>query len=219
MAKQHHDDLDPEVERVVDDLLKADKIIERFRERCKALEIDCEFDPPGLMDRLMLVHTTLLGKTTGAVTQGVPSDEIFKRLEALRAGLSEELKAYVDQLASGHRGYSVWTEAEEAKVNETFVDVGLPPMKDILKMKPDEVCKMIRERTTPPSMQVKLEAKEKIHADFQDVLFRKNVDERYAKRTLDLLLNTNEGNEMLKLMVYDSVMIQRKRAAAKAPPG
>ena len=46
MAKPHHDDLDPEVERVVDDLLKADKIIDRFRERCKALEIDCEFDPP-----------------------------------------------------------------------------------------------------------------------------------------------------------------------------
>ena len=167
----------------------------------------------------MLVHTTLLGKATGPMNQGVPADEIFKKLETLRSGLSDELKAYVDQLAAGHRGYNVWTETEEAKVDATFVDVGLPPLKDILKMKPDEVSKMIRERTAPPSMQVKLEAKEKIHADFQDVLFKKNVDERYARRTLELLLNTTEGNEMLKLMVYDSVMIQRKRAAAKAPPG
>jgi hypothetical protein len=58
----------------------------------------------------------------------------------------------------------------------------------------------------------------KVHAEFEDVLFKASIPMHDAKRTLELLLTTPEGNDMLKLMVYDAVKIKRGRAAGAQPP-
>jgi hypothetical protein len=224
--KRHHDDLDPEVERVVDELLAADRIIERYRERCETEGQEASFDPPGLMDRLMLVHTGLLAKSAGEMRPGPSPQDMMDKLTALRNGLSEELKAYVETLVGPRQGIQTWTPDECKRVDQAFQAAGLPALGDILLMRPADVARAVEAKTTvarvggkPDYEQVRVENPAKVHSDFADVLFRRNVDERHAKRTLELLLTTPEGNELLKVMVYDAVVIQRKQAAAAKPPG
>lgn len=218
--KRHHDDLDPEVERVVDELMAADKIIDRYRERCEAAGEAASFDPPGLMDRLMLVHTGLLAKSTGEMRIGPSPQDMVEKLTALRNGLSEELKAYVETLIGPRQGINTWTPDECKKVDQAFQAAGLPALGDILLMRPADVIRAAEAKASGGSAErVRIENPQKVHSDFADVLFRKNVDERHAKRTLELLLTTPEGNELLKMMLYDAVMIQRKQAAANKPPG
>src|SRR5208282_4227912 len=92
-SRDDEEALDPDVEKVVDELLAADKVIERYRERCTAMGKEPSFDPPSLVDRLMLVHTTMLGRLGGAAGLGGLTPEVMMgHLDRLRTGLMEELK-------------------------------------------------------------------------------------------------------------------------------
>jgi hypothetical protein len=166
--------LDPGVERVVDALIKADEIIERYRERRRNDSVDTEFnDEPGFTERLLLVQTAnamAVSEHLGGAGPG--ADAIFQNIETLRVRMMEEVRALVQG------------EIRKTMGSMQAVPVGLPP--------------------------VKLVAAE-VHAKFEDVLLKDKVLMSPAKRTLELLLTTPEGNEMLKLMLYDAVMIQRKK--------
>lgn len=182
------ENLDPEVERVVDELLAADNVIERYRERCTALGRQPEFDPPSLVDRLMLVHTTMLGRL-GGPGGGLNPDQIMSHLEKLRKGLFEEVKAHIDQIMTGHvvhdRGpMGVLTQVEE----ENAPKHGAMPV--VL---------------TPAD----------VHATFELTLLQTEIDMPSARKTLELLLTTPAGNDLLQLMVYDAVIIKRKKDAKK----
>jgi len=277
MGKSKDDEgLDPEVERIVDDLLGADKVIERYRERCVALGRDPEFDPPSLVDRMMLMNTTILGKLGGAAGPGGLSPEaIMSHLDKLRKGLFEEVKAHVESIVSSRSAYTVpvprparvvgtppsATPEEEAALDEELAAMGKPSYKELLVMSPlqayselvdyrarkgaksnfvaasemADVQYAFESDVATPAEAAALDravAKDrlakatvrltpaKVHADFEDTLFRASIDIREAKRTLELLLTTPEGNEMLQLMVYDAVIIKRKKAEkGKNPKG
>lgn len=257
MGKSRDDEqhLDPDVEKVVDELLAADKVIERYRERCTAMGREPEFDPPSLVDRLMLVHTTMLGRLGGG-GGGLTPDAMMGHLDRLRTGLMDEVKAYVETMLPPRRtspsafaGLGIPaappTPEELKAINAELEAEGSPDWNTLSHMSPstaDRLLTEFRAGRAPQSAVVSLAEitegslggpilpgeeevaralgaipvkfdKAGVHAMFEDVLFGASVDMPAAKRTLELLLTTPEGNDMLQLMVYDAVIIKRKKDA------
>jgi hypothetical protein len=134
------------------------------------------------------------------------------------------------------------TPEELKEMNETLEMMGVPDYETMLTLSPGEardtllrfrVRRNTRLGTAVSSgdpladiqelasrgvtMPVKLDPA-KVHEKFEDVLFKASVSMGDAKRTLELLLTTPEGHDMLKLMLYDAVGIMRAKEKPPAPP-
>lgn len=196
MSKDDEGMLTPGDEAVVDLLLRTDKIIERYMERKRATGDAVDFGPPGLSERMIVaqvVNQTSMVAAMGSGAGALSPDTIMGKLDALRTSLLEEAKAYMEEALGRQR----MTAAPPPPGGVDFTPVG------------------------PPTFPVSLDPA-KVHQRFEDLLLTKanlSADQmKVAKGVLELLLVSPEGHDMLQLMVYDAVIITRKKLGAKSGP-
>lgn len=239
MSKDDHGVLPAAEEAVVESLLRAERIFERYRERAGS---EAEFEPPSMTDRLLvaqIANQAMMAHAIGAGPDGPGPDVLFSKLDELRTRLFEELKAYVEQLMAGRTQFLTAeavavpvspmppvpppTPEELAGLNKELEAQGAPDYATLVQIAPhDAQSELLRfrvRRDMEAAMREVRVVPANVHADFEDVLFRNQVDMPAAKRTLELLLGTPQGHAMLKLMVYDAVQVQRKNTETRKKQG
>lgn len=232
MSKDDERTLDDAEERVVEAMLKADRIVERYRERRRGHGDDAEFDAPSITDRLILAQLLASGQALelmggAAAGAGLTPEAVFKQIDSLRLRLFEELKAHVEHIMTspppGPRGPLPEGEPFVPADPRTEGSSVFASLADIPPLSPEEARSKLADlqaraargeaavRSTGP---VRLVPKD-VHEGFENVLFKGSVDMGHAKRTLELLLSTPEGNRMLTLMVHDAVIMRRRPTPGK----
>lgn len=189
MSKDDEGCLSAADEAVVDVLMRTDRILERYRQKKKDAGEEVDFEQPSFTDRLLsaqIINQTTMANAMGVGgAEGMTPDTVFKKLDELRLRLFEEVKAHVEEIMTR-------------------------PVRQVTQDPTDILAAAASAGVTMPVKMVPAQ----VHERFEAVLFKKDVSMSDAKLTLELLLNTHEGNDMLKLMLYDAVGIMRKRAAS-----
>lgn len=256
MSKDDEGSLPPIDEAVVDILLRTDKIVERYKERKRALGEEVDVDQPSMPDRLLLAQivnqTAMAGAMGVGGGSGLTPDAIFGKLEDLRERLFEECKAHIESIMGapatamppGFDGLALPPVEPPNDEEKSLINAELRALKardwdalvitdtalahDLLvkfrvrramkEKKDSPFAELEAAATAGVTMPVKLNPAQ-VHADFEDALFAAGVDMGSAKKTLELLVASGPGNEMLKLMLYDAVGIMRRKRESQPKGG
>lgn len=212
-------------ERVVDILLEADKILERYWERTNEDFKGPSYEPPGLTERLLVAQ--LLGQSSitelmSSAKSSLSTDIIAGKLDDLRNHMREDLKDYIDTVISSrtHRAPVPPTftpppsQEEVATINGLLKASGAPDFDTVFALDPQRARRMVADIRQGVDIHAQLlpvaeVTTEQVHHNFEDTLKKHKVDMHEAQMVLTLLLSTQSGIDMLKLMVMDAARINR----------
>lgn len=151
---------DPFDERVVASLLRVDTILDLYRMKKRERDEECHVEEPSMAERVMMAQVINQIQMAEVMTGGGAGglDHIMKRIDDLRGGLFEEIKAHVESIMTGKLPASPFAEMrppadfatqppptpeEIATLNRMFEADGAPDFQTLLDMAPQQAMQAL----------------------------------------------------------------------------